>query len=336
MFWTRTESPYEPPAWDRESVMAALPVFDPHAVQTLTREQRAYCGFYGLDLDVERPDVTYRLGTLAAGGFQIALHYYRRPRSRATVFLMHGYLDHSGLYTRLIAHCLDEGLDVVIYDLPGHGLSNGEFTAIRSFRDYQRVLTDVLEYFEDVAISPWFAVGQSTGGAVLIDFLLSNRQTRDASVFRGVTLLAPLIRPAGFASIRRLHTVVGPFVRQWRRAFVDNSNDSTFVEFLREHDPLQAQVMAVDWVTALRRWVRRIEAAPPLDYELTVVQGEGDTTVDWRHNLRVIRRKFSRVRVYQVPEARHHLVNEAEPILRQVFDAVSESVNRALGSPGEK
>ena len=64
------------------------------------------------------------------------VHYFRLPESaspKGTVFILHGYFDHVGLYTQLIDRCLGAGFDVLAYDQPGHGLSSGTLTAIGSF-----------------------------------------------------------------------------------------------------------------------------------------------------------------------------------------------------------
>jgi len=332
VYWTYQEDEIPLPDWRRDEVVASLPPLDFRGGDQREADHDAYSRYYGLDLDVERPEVRYRLGYLRAAGFRVATHYYSQPGSRGTAFLFHGYFDHAGLYTRLISHCLDENLDVLIYDLPGHGLSSGEPTSIRSFAVYRHVLQDVLALCREHLVKPWVAVGQSTGGALLIDYLLMHGHTRETSEFASVTLLAPLIRPTGFVPGKVLHTALKPFVETWKRAFATNSNDPVFVKFQQEYDPLQSQVFAVDWVTALREWVSNIESAPPVRFELTVVQGEQDKTVAWRHNLRILRRKFSRVRVYQIPDGRHHLVNEAEPILEAVLDAVSRTFNSVLPS----
>lgn len=320
-------------SWDREAVLAAMPAFRFAATDEPGDPVYPYLRFYGLEPGPEAPNTAYRLGYLDAAGYRLAVHYYHQPRSRGTVFLFHGYLDHTGLYTRIIHHCLAQGMDVLIYDLPGHGLSSGEPTAIQSFREYQRILLTVLALSRGQTAVPWIGVGQSTGGGVLVDYLLSCREAPDAIAFAGVVLLAPLVRPAGFRVGKLVHTLTRPFQDQWKRVFVANSNDSDFVRFLKDHDPLQSHGIAMAWLTALRRWVSRIEASLPVDYDLAIVQGEQDTTVEWRHNLRVLRRKFRRVRLYQIPEGRHHLVNEAEPILGQVLGAVSAEMERLLASP---
>ncbi|OZB04113.1 MAG: lysophospholipase, partial [Marinobacter sp. 34-60-7] len=145
------------------------------------------------------------------------------------------------------------------------------------------------------------------------------------SAFRRVVLLAPLVRPMGWLGAKMLHSLVKPFLTRWRRAFATNSGNTRFLRFLREHDPLQARAVHVDWVTALRKWVPHIESARPIDFPVTVVQGEKDMTVDWQHNLRIIRNKFSKVRERKIPDGRHHLVNEAQDLQATVFNTIIDT-----------
>lgn len=319
------------PDWDRGSLLAKLEPFDPSRPRELGEETIAYCRFYGLDLWVEYPEVSYHQGYLAAAGHQVMVHYFRLPantRCKGTVFVLHGYFDHVGLYSQLIDRCLGEGYDVLAYDQPGHGLSSGTPAAIGSFLEYQAVLSDVMAQVRNKVRGPWYAVGQSTGGAILIDYLLTNRHNRKTSEFRRVVLLAPLIRPVGWLGARVLHSLVKPFVTRWRRVFATNSGNSRFLRFLKEHDPLQARAVHADWVSALRQWVPHIESARPVDFPITVVQGEKDLTVDWQHNLRIIRNKFSSVEELKIPDGRHHLVNEAQDLQVMVFNTIIDTFNK--------
>ncbi len=326
MYW-KTDT-IEIPDWDRHSLLQRLEPFDPGRGRPLAAEMEGYCRFYGLDLWVEHPDVSYHQGYVNSGPHQVMVHYFRLPEStgnRGTVFILHGYFDHVGLYSQLIERCLDCGFDVLAYDQPGHGLSSGTPAAIGSFLEYQSVLADVMADVDGKIREPWFAVGQSTGGAILIDYLLSNRHSCSTSRFRKVVLLAPLVRPRGWLGAKVLHSIVRPFITRWRRVFGANSSNARFLQFLRDHDPLQARAVHVDWVTALRRWVPHIESAHPVDFPVTVVQGEKDQTVDWEHNLRIIRNKFSSVEEVRIPDGRHHLVNEAQDLQATVFNAVLDT-----------
>ncbi len=333
MYW-KTDT-IEIPDWDRQSLLAQLKPFRPDSEDELSAEMVAYCRFYGLDLWVEHPEVRYHQGYVQADEHQVMVHYYRLPEARGTVFILHGYFDHVGLYSQLIERCLGAGLDVLAYDQPGHGLSSGTPAAIGSFLEYQAVLTEVMAQVRDKIRGPWFAVGQSTGGAILIDYLLSNQHTRETSDFARVVLLAPLVRPVGWLRAKLLHSVVKPFISRWRRVFAENSGNTRFLRFLKEHDPLQARAVHVDWVTALRQWVPHIESARPVDYPVTVVQGEKDLTVDWQHNLRIIRNKFSAVEEVRIPDGRHHLVNEAQDLQATVFNTIIDTFTNKAANSGD-
>jgi len=318
----------EIPDWDRGSLLERLEPFDPDGREKLSDEMVAYCRFYGLDLWVEHPEVAYHQGYVTAGEHEVMVHYFRLPEPRAekgTVFIMHGYFDHVGLYSQLIDRCLAAGFDVLAYDQPGHGLSSGTPAAIGSFLEYQGVLSQVLAHVRDKIRGPWYAVGQSTGGAILIDYLLSNHHSMETSEFRKVVLLAPLVRPAGWLGAKVLHTLVKPFMTRWQRVFAANSGNTRFLRFLREHDPLQARAVHVDWVSALRIWIPHIESARPVDFPVTVVQGEKDQTVDWQHNLRIIRNKFAAVEEVRIADGRHHLVNEAKDLQATVFNTIIDT-----------
>jgi alpha-beta hydrolase superfamily lysophospholipase len=138
----------------------------------------------------------------------------------------------------------------------------------------------------------------------------------------------------GWVSAKVLHSMMRPFISRWRRVFANNSGNTRFLRFLREHDPLQARAVHVDWVTALRKWVPHIESARPVDFPVTVVQGEKDLTVDWQHNLRIIRNKFSSVEELRIPDGRHHLVNEAQDLQATVFNTIIDTFMNPASDAG--
>ena len=103
MYW-KTDT-IEIPDWDRHSLLDRLEPFDPACSRDLSDEIVAYCRFYGLDLWVEHPDVTYHPGYVNACDHEVMVHYFRLPEQageRSTVFIMHGYFEHVGLYSQLI------------------------------------------------------------------------------------------------------------------------------------------------------------------------------------------------------------------------------------------
>jgi len=53
-----------------------------------------------------------------------------------------------------------------------------------------------------------------------------------------------------------------------------------------------------------------------------ILQGDRDTTVDWRYNVRLLREKFPSANVEMIPGARHELLNEAAELRDKVIEKI--------------
>ncbi|MNN02749.1 Phospholipase YtpA [compost metagenome] len=294
----------------------------PLAAAELDDDVRRYQQFYGLDPSLRHPGVSTRLGCFAAGGYRIAAQYWCPEQPRGSLLLLHGYYDHMGLFRHVIDWGLQMGFAVLACDLPGHGLSDGVAASIGDFAEYQAVLTGLLAQADILDLpKPWHLCGQSTGGAILLDYLLTGTPRGDLGE---TILLAPLVRPRAWGWSKLSYQMLRPFVGSIPRKFTDNSNDAEFLTFLRDHDPLQPRTLPTAWVGALARWIPRIEAAPPGAQSLIVVQGDADETVDWRYNLKVLDSKFERIECLLLSGARHHLANESETLRQRYFEFLGE------------
>lgn len=282
----------------------------------------AYRRFYGLDLGRQRPQAQSRLGCFEVAGYRIVAQVWWPPRPRATLLLMHGYYDHMGLYRHVLDWALDMGFAVLACDLPGHGLSSGSRASIGDFAEYQAVFQGLLA--EAAALDlpkPWHLFGQSTGGAILLDHLLTGAPRPEL----GETILfAPLVRPRSWSLSKAGYRLLRPFVESIPRRFTANTTDTEFLDFIQNRDPLQPRILPTAWVGALARWIPRIESAPRSGRSPLIVQGGADLTVDWRHNLEVLRAKFRDPPLLLLPEARHHLANERAAQRQRYFDFLRE------------
>lgn len=285
-----------------------------------TPEELAYFKFYGIDFAEQLDRVTHYFGAIEHNNLKIACHYFKNQGAERTCFIVHGYMDHSGLYHQMIDYLLHRGCNVVIFDLPGHGLSSGAQGSIDSFGDYVLVLRRCLEFFYKKVPSPWHVIAQSMGGAIVMDYLLSQQVDEETGPFERVLLLAPLVRPAKWFGIRCLRVLLKPFKSRVARTFTDNSHDPEFVALVKS-DPLASQYIPVKWVTALRHWVKRFGQLSWSQTEVLVVQGTGDKTVDWKYNLKAIANKFPRAKFMQIQDAGHHLVGEGEAYFERVAQA---------------
>jgi len=318
---------FEQPGWNRESLIAEIPPLQWHDPCLAESEQwQAYRHFYQLDF-AGHAEVSHFAGMLKTPEYDISVQIWRQPGARGTALLVHGYYDHTGIYGSLIEFCLSQGLDVVIFDLPGHGLSSGERAAIDSFQQYDEVFSLLVQQTEVHLSGPLYVFGQSTGGAIVINYLLKRQLTPEHSPFKAVTLFAPLIRPKGWTKARVLHSILSLVIRRIKRDFNPNSADGRFLKFIAEHDPLQPKHLSVRWVGALRQWVPFIELSPKCDVALNIVQGDADNTVDWCHNLEIIEQKFPNKRVFMLPGGQHHVVNESVENRIKVYQQVANWLN---------
>ncbi len=315
--------------------------FDPQALRTslkplvpgeraiLTPQEDRYLRHYGIHFGESHEGIEHWFGKVPSPNHDIAAHLWRPRDAVGTSVVVHGYYDHVGLYRHLINHLIERGYAVLSFDLPGHGLSSGSPATIATFDHYVEAFDACLAALGEHLPKPWHLFGQSTGGAIAMEWLLANGLRRATSPFEHVILLAPLVRPANWGMGRIMYQVARRLVTERPRGLSDNADNPEFLTFLRERDPLQAKTLPVQWVTAMVEWMRRFETRPATDIAPLVVQGQSDKTVDWRYNMKVIERLFAPQIVY-LPEARHHLVNESPALRERVFAAIDQRLEQGL------
>ena len=284
-----------------------------------------YLNHYSLARLSEPDGIAHYLGANRCCNYTIACQYWLPAAPLGTVFVVHGYFDHTALYGHLIKYLLDANFAVVAFDLPGHGLSDGEQVSIASFDHYVEVFDAILAAAKAHLPQPWHCVGQSTGGAIALKHLLADSQ--DKHLFEHIALLAPLLHPRRWHSNRWIYLLARRFLSRVKRSFTSNSGDQAFVDFLITGDPLQAQHIPLEWLGAMKRWTEEFHDLPISAYPLTIVQGDQDATLNWRYNLKHFTRKLPEANIRMIKGAQHHLVNERLELRDQVF--------AAMGLPGQ-
>ena len=316
----------EPPSLaSLDALRQNLPAFS--EVGAPSPEMAEFCQYYGIDFEQSMPGVEHCFGSVESGPFSLAVHSYQQAGASSNLLLVHGYLDHSGLFGHLIEYGLKRGCNVLVFDLPGHGLSTGERAAIDDFKEYSRALRAVLEAVQ-LPTLPWWVMAQSTGCAALMEYSRTSIWPFSAAVF-----LAPLIRPKSWNMVRFGHIVLHRFINGTKRGFAENSSDKTFLAFVRQ-DPLQSKKISIAWIGALRRWLvdlpmRDLGIGPVL-----VLQGDRDGTVAWRRNMKDIPSLIPACRIVYLAGAGHHLANESAAIRAGYLEQVDEYLEGQLpGAP---
>lgn len=305
---------------DYSALHEHLPALDFANAQPLPAALEEYRNYYHLQFPLaERTGV----GTFQAAGFKLVGQYWLVAKPRGTLFICHGYFDHTGIYTAAIRFGLERQLNVVIYDFPGHGLSCGEPAAIDTFLQYRQSLEALLRIGEGQLPLPWHALGQSTGGALLLNYL----QFSHWQPFDKIVLLAPLVRPARW-QLRQWLFYVGRFcILKPNREFNINTHDAEFSRRQAHRDPLQSAVISMRWLGAMADWLKVFPTTARNSKDILVIQGSDDSTVSWRHNLREIGDRFPNSKRIIIRGARHHMINETEPYRQRIYKALNGWLN---------
>jgi hypothetical protein len=64
----------------------------------LSPELIEFCQYYSIDFVGRSPALEHRIGSVRSGQYSLALHSYQQPGATSNLLLVHGYLDHTGLF----------------------------------------------------------------------------------------------------------------------------------------------------------------------------------------------------------------------------------------------
>jgi len=300
---------------------------------------QSYFEHYGLDY----PNAAHRFGWFESRGLKLAGHVWmpvgQGPTLReikGTVIVLHGYLNHTGQMKHLIAGLLESGFAVGSFDLPGHGLSEGQSAAVGAFEDYTQALLDYVLTIRPLCAQPLHFIGFSTGAGVGIELLLNDKEKRKldsrlrgndtslySELFDKVVLASPLIHWRRFNASKAMYAFYRAFTEKAPRVPQRNSSNKDFLSFNRHSDYLHCRYVSLDWVRALYDWNDRLESMPVCDKEVLILQGDRDTTVDWRYNIRLLQGKFPAANVQMIKGARHELFNETAALRDECLAKIS-------------
>jgi len=112
--------------------------------------------------------------------------------AKMVLCVIHGLGEHSGRYSPMAEYFSNFGVEVVSFDLRGHGKSAGP----RGHSDdFGLMVTDIAEFLNQASIidsaKPHFIYGHSLGGTLALKYGLSH-----TGQYKGVILSAPLFKPA--------------------------------------------------------------------------------------------------------------------------------------------
>jgi alpha-beta hydrolase superfamily lysophospholipase len=298
-----------------------------------------YFKYYGLDLAGDA--IEHRLGTFRSSEFTLCGHIFipletgcsKRPAPlgvsltgfipkeyKAAAIVLHGYMSHCGLLSKIIKYLLDCGFAVCCFDLPGHGLSDGERTSINDFSQYSDCLRDFINTIRPYVKAPYHLIGHSTGSAIAMDYLFAGRE----DCFDKIVLAAPLVRSCGWKMSKLGVAIFSRFCQRLSRVYRKTSSDREFLRFQKYRDPLSAKKFSLKWASVMFEWNDKIAEAERIDRPIMIIQGKKDNIVDWRYNLPIIMSKFRDCDIKLLKNARHELFNESAQYRDEVFSMIKQ------------
>lgn len=124
-------------------------------------------------------------------GTEIYYQLLRSAESRGLILITHGLAEHSDCYVEIARRWQLQDWDVVMWDLRGHGQSEGQRGFVRDFSDYTQDLQQLLHVLNQntpLGSRPLVLFGHSMGGLVTFSSLLRYPHWP----VRGVALSSPL------------------------------------------------------------------------------------------------------------------------------------------------
>jgi len=150
----------------------------------------------------------------AFDGTKLQARWWRRPRPRGLVIIVHGFGEHGGAYER-VARTLGAAIDVDVIapDLRGHGLSPGRRGLVRTYDDLIGDLQSVVDWSERERLpGPHFLLGHSNGGQVALRLALGRPDSIAAMVISNPALRVALPVPPLKLKVGRLLLKYAPWI----------------------------------------------------------------------------------------------------------------------------
>ena len=204
-----------------------------------------------------------------------------QDRPRAVVCLIHGIGEHSGRYVHVADRLTKAGYAIFIFDLRGHGKSEGLRGHTPSYEALMQDISSLLEVAnKQFSQLPSFLYGHSLGGNLVLNYVL-RRQTH----LKGVITTAPWLRlafepPASKIALGKMTNCIWPSFSQ--KSGLDTKALSHDREVVRSYknDPLvHDRISARMFISAYQAGQWALEHASELSLPLLLMQGGADKII---------------------------------------------------------
>ncbi|QDU65192.1 alpha/beta hydrolase [Engelhardtia mirabilis] len=214
--------------------------------------------------------------------FQGARRFHCRIRSpegrpEGRVLLVHGLGEHSGRYGGLIERFTGRSLEVVSFDLEGHGLSAGR----RGHTSFEATY-DAIEELDGIAVArrgpcPTFVYGHSLGGAIALGFARDRRPELVGMIAASPGLEPATAVPEARLWFGRLAASVAPWLTVSNGLDLEGlSRDPAIVAAYRTDRLNHGRISVGLGLETLRRGKELLRGAAAIEVPLLLMHGSAD------------------------------------------------------------
>lgn len=133
--------------------------------------------------------------------------YWSKPSAKKILIITHGQAEHGACYHRLVEALREVPINILAWDLRGHGRSEGQRGYTPSFDKYVDDLSEVIEFVlgeSNTKEEDLLLMGHSMGGLIQLIFLTKNKSRKFAANILSSPLLGFKIEVPIFKDVAAL------------------------------------------------------------------------------------------------------------------------------------
>ena len=254
--------------------------------------------------------------------------------SPSWIIITHGLGEHSERHDYYVK-LLGQYFNICLYDLRGHGKSEGERAVIRDFSDYNRDLDEVIDYLENTfSMQKFILFGHSLGGLITASYMqnlvsperypekvfLSAPASGGAGALGSVFAMAPMKVMSALRSLK---------ISVRLKGMLDISKLSHDPRVAEAYNADELCILAVPTKTffTILHEARKVFSRPlRINCELYCAVGSGDMIVDPKTTINYFQTIEKNAQLKIIENGYHELHNEVDKYQIPYFEFLKQSI----------